>query len=154
MSDSYPRMPGDEKSPGRTRHVKYINQLSKIASDIPTPFNHNARLAACIVGRSGLISIGVNEKKSHPFQAKYGRNKDSVFLHAETSAIKNALKYITEKELERCTLYICRVKYYDHHKDRMIFGLAKPCLGCFRCITSFGIKKVIYTLDEKGYDFL
>lgn len=147
----YPTMPEGKKKSSGIKHIRYLNLLSKIAADVVTPAVNNAKLAACIVYKNDIVSFGVNEMKSHPFQARYGKNKDSVYLHAETSAIKNALKYISQSELESSTLYICRVKYSDFTKAKMMFGLSKPCPGCFRCINTYNIKKVIYTLD--GYDY-
>lgn len=144
----YPTFESNIENP---RHVRFLNLLSKVASDIIEPVS-KARVAACIVYRNELISFGVNELKSHPMQAKFCRNEDSVYLHAEISAIKNALKVVTQDELSRSTLYICRVKFYDNTKRKMVFGLAKPCSGCFRCIKTFGLKRVIYTLDEGGYE--
>ena len=149
MQSSYPTLPKESSLGGK--HTKYINILSKIASDIQNPVCGNARLAACIVYKNDIVSFGVNQMKSHPFQAKYGKNQNSVYLHAETSAIKNSLKYISLKELEKSTLYICRVKHNDPFKKKLIFGLSKPCSGCFRCITTFNISKVIYTLDNASY---
>ena len=136
------------------RHIKYINLLSKIATDIVNPVGGNARLAACIVYKNDVVAFGVNQMKSHPFQARYSKNTDSVFLHAETSAIKNALKCISVKELEKSTLYICRVKHHDQLKEKLVFGMSKPCPGCFRCINTFGISKVIFTLDNGLCDML
>lgn len=149
---SPPRMPLATNVAGGGKHSKYINVLSKIASDL-SPVK-SARLAACVVLQNDIVSFGVNEMKSHPFQARYGKNKDAVFLHAETSAIKNALKYISLHDLERCTLYISRVKFDDATKTKLIFGTAKPCPGCFRCINTFNIKKVYYTLDNQQYTML
>jgi len=134
---------------GGGKHSKYLNILSKIAADI-SPIR-SARLAACVVHRNSIIAFGTNCMKSHPFQARYGKNDDSVYLHAETSAIKNALKYISLEELSKCTLYISRVKYEDTKKNKLLFGTAKPCPGCFRCINTFNIKKVYYTLDNQSY---
>jgi deoxycytidylate deaminase len=137
-----------------TKHTRYLNILSKLATDIANPVGGNARLAACIVYRNDIVSFGINEMKSHPFQAKYGKNKDSVYLHAETSAIKNALRYISTDDLEKSTLYICRVKYSDQKKNQLVFGLSKPCSGCFRCINAFNIRNVVYSLDKNGYAHL
>lgn len=149
----YPRMPESHKLSGG-KHTRYMNILSKVAADIVSPVGGNARLAACIVYKNDIVSFGINERKSHPFQARYGKNKDAVFLHAETSAIKNALKYITQDELEKSTLYVCRVKFEDYTRSKMIFGLSRPCSGCFRCINTFGIKKVIYSLDNSSFGVL
>lgn len=150
----YPRMAVETKVPTAVKHHKYLNILSKLAADIANPVSGNARLAACVVYRNDIVSFGINEMKSHPFQAKYGKNSNSVFLHAETSAIKNALKYLAQSELSKATLYICRVKFHDPSKNKMIFGLSKPCPGCFRCINTFNIRSVIYTLDNEGYSVL
>lgn len=148
----YPRMPEDKSS--GLRHVRYMNMLSKVAADIDTPVKGNNRMAACIVYRNDVVAFGINERKSHPFQARYLKNEHAIYLHAEISAVKNALKYITVEELERSTLYVCRVKYHDMKKKQLIFGLSKPCCGCEHCITSFGIKNVIYSLDNTGFSVL
>lgn len=102
----------------------------------------NARLAACIVYKNEIIATGTNQKKTHPFQKKYAKNKDAIYLHAETDAIKNALKHLTVHEMAKAQLVVCRVKQ-DHS-----FGLAKPCEGCMRAIATFGIKEVYYTTGE------
>lgn len=135
---------------GATKHEKYMNVLSKIAIAVEPVAQ--ARISACLVYKNEIISFGINQRKSHPFQAKFGKNRDSIFLHAETDCIKNALKTISIKELEKCTLYICRVKYLDSTKSNFVFGLAKPCPGCFRAIVNFGITKVFYSTDGKGYE--
>ena len=150
----YPTMPKVSKGALGDKHTKYLNVLSKIASDITFPVRKNARMSACIVYKNDIVSFGVNEMKSHPFQAKYGKNEDAIYLHAETSAIRNALKYISTEELEKSTLYVCRVKFDDSFKRKLIFGLSKPCPGCERCISTFGIKNVVYSMDNCGYQIL
>lgn len=150
---SHPRMPEDNSSSG-FRHIKYLNLLSKVAADIVTPVKGNTRISAAIVFKNNIVAFGINARKSHPFQAKFGKNEDSVYLHAETDAIKNALKYISIEELSKSTLYVCRVKFSDTMKRSMIFGLSKPCSGCSRCIATFGIRNVVYSLDNDGYDML
>lgn len=139
-------------SRGSTKDSKYINIVSKIASAIEPVAN--ARIAAVMVFRNEIVSVGVCRKKSHPFQAIYGKNKDSIFLHAETDCIKNALRNLSLAEIARCSLYICRVKYEDQNKDKFVFGLAKPCSGCERAIANFDVKKVVYSLDYDGYNVL
>lgn len=134
---------------GITRHDKYMNMLSRIAIAVQPVAR--ARIAACVIYKNEVISFGINQKKSHPFQAIYGTNKESIFLHAETDAIKNALKVISVNELTKSSLYICRVKYEACNKNKFIFGLAKPCPGCSRAIANFGIKNVFYSLDGMEY---
>lgn len=127
------------------RHDKFINILSKVAIAVEPV--RQARIAACLVYKNKIISFGVNQMKSHPFQAMYSKNKESIFLHAETDCIKNALREINVDELTRCTLYVCRMKYETNEKKKFIYGLAKPCPGCERAIATFGINKVYYTVN-------
>lgn len=134
------------------RHDRYMRTLAKIACD--TPSSGKAKLAACIVLYNDIVSFGINEMKSHPFQKRYSRNKESVYLHAETAAIKNSLKYISVSDLAKATLYICRVKFEDESRNNVIFGLAKPCSGCIHCIYTFEIPRVVFSLDNSGYSML
>lgn len=153
MIDVAPTMPTTTVV-GGTKTSRYMNILAKVAADIVNPVSGNARLAACVVYRNDIISFGINEKKSHPFQARYGKNSDAVFLHAETSAIKNALRYITQNELEKASLYICRIKFQDCSRKVVEFGLAKPCCGCLRCIVTYNIPDVYYTTNEQDVEKL
>lgn len=113
-----------------------------------------ARVAAAIVQRNTIVSIGTNQYKSHPFQLKYGRNADSIYLHAETDAIRRALRKLDVDDLSRCTLYITRLKYDGHRKKKSILGLSCPCAGCMRAIVQFEIKKVIFSCDDQTYKYL
>jgi deoxycytidylate deaminase len=132
------------------QHDLIMKTLTKVASDICEPVR-SSRIAACVVYRNSIVAFGINEKKSHPFQAKYGKNSESIYLHAEISAIKNALRYITPLELEKSTLYIYRIKFQDSTKRKIISGLSKPCAGCFRCISAFRIKNVYYSIEGDTY---
>lgn len=127
--------------------------LSRIITDVPATVR-NIRLASCVVYKNDIISFGINSIRSHPFQARFGKNRDAIYLHAETCAIKNALKHISLDELSKSSLYVCRVKYDGPEKNNLIFGTAKPCSGCQNCISTFGIRKVFFTLDNQSYSML
>lgn len=132
------------------KHLKIFDILSKIAEEVPPV--QSARIASAIVRKNEIISIGINSLKTHPFQAKFGKNKNAICLHSEVSAIKNALRVIDEDELKKCSLYVVRRKKFriSHGKYRYVHGMAKPCLGCSNCIATFGIKNVFYTTNENG----
>jgi hypothetical protein len=115
---------------------------------------NRARLAACLVYKNNIISYGINQMKSHPFQARFSRNSESIYLHAETDCIKNALRIIDINEISKSTLYICRIKYCDTSKKQLIWGLSKPCNGCAKAIATFNIKNVVYTCDNGFYKYL
>lgn len=108
----------------------------------------NARVAAAIFVGNKKVSSGYNQYRTDPFQAKYGRNEQSIFLHAEIHAIKKALKRLSVEDLRNCSLYIVRAKR-QNHRGPFVYGLAKPCIGCYRAIVEFGLKNVFYS-TEKG----
>jgi len=129
-------------------HLYYLNTLEKLA--ISSEGAANAKLAACIVSKNQVVSFGFNRLKSHPFQKRFGKNSDAIFLHAETDAILNALKSVDVDDLRKSTLYVCRVKKIN---KKFCWGLAKPCEGCTRAIATFNIRNVIYT-DDDGFKTL
>lgn len=140
---------------------RFLSYLEKIAEAIPAAAHNRrgrvlrTRIAACIVYKNEIVSVGINQLKSHPFQAKFSRHEESIFLHAETDAIKNALKHIDVNQLSKSTLYVCRVKY-DEQKNKKVQmrGMCKPCEGCQRAIATFNINKVVYTCDDGSHKYL
>ena len=138
-------------------NVKKIIEILKVVADDVTPVS-NARLAAAIVYRGRIISIGTNQDKTHPFAAEYSRHPDAIYLHAETDAIFKAKKRLTARELSRSTLVIVRMKLEKLPskskavKYKQMFGLSKPCPGCADCIGAHGIKTLIYTEDSEITD--
>lgn len=116
-----------------------VEWLTKIAA--ANPRVSRTRLAAAILHKNRVISVGVNSYKSSPLQKKFGSNPDRIFLHAEINAIKNSLRYVDVDFLKKCELYICRLKNTNE------LGLSKPCDGCQRAIISFGLRRVFYTTD-------
>jgi deoxycytidylate deaminase len=107
------------------------------------------QLAAAIVYRNRIVSLGYNRMKSDPLQARFGENSEKIYLHAEIAAIKNALKCLGVFDLKRCSLYIYRKKKVN---GVYCMGLAKPCSGCMRAIVEFGLKEVIYSNDKGNVD--
>lgn len=114
----------------------------------------NQYLVARIYYKNTRISEGYNQKKSHPFQARFSSNEHAIFLHAETDAIRKALAVLNVSTLPNCVLYVARAKWENEKKKNLIQGMAKPCEGCQKAIATFGIRTVYYTLDNKGYSAL
>lgn len=128
-----------------TRDVKIWHTLYATACDLaPTS---NARIAAAVVRRGEIISLGHNRLKSHPFQLRFGRNHESIYWHAETAAIHSAYKR-TPELLDGASLYVLRVKRPSSTVKHWILGNAKPCPGCATAIQMFGIRHTHYTTDE------
>jgi len=126
---------------------KHLPTLLSLAENIEEPVRC-FRLAAGVVYKNMLVSVGVNSYKTDPFQARYGKHEHAIHLHAEVSAIKNALRQLNVEDLQKASLIVVRVKRKDH-KAPYEPAIARPCTGCLRCIVEFGIKNVYYT-GEKG----
>ena len=122
---------------------RYISKQQQIAISNPNPVR-SFKLAASVLYRRMPISVGVNSYKTDPFMLNYGKNEHSIYLHAEVSAIKTALRILNVDDLSSCTLVVARVKRKGPQEE-YVSALAKPCSGCLRCIAEFGIKNVWYT---------
>lgn len=130
-----------------------FDTLERVAIESPG-VRSNIKVAAAIVYRRRIISIGVNQYKSHTLMKKYGRNSDSIFLHAEVDAVRKALPFFDVEKFKKCDLYILRVKKdRPNCKSHWIRGLAKPCPGCSRLIEDYQFRNVFYTFDEDVKEF-
>jgi tRNA(Arg) A34 adenosine deaminase TadA len=133
------------------RDYTILNQLKVTAIDVVPAAK--AKVAAAVVVKNVIVSLGMNKIRSHPFQLRFGKNTDAVYWHAETNAIYNALKRVPVEDLTRASLYVVRVKKPHAGSNSWDLGLAKPCNGCNFCISTFGIKRVVYSTDS-GYSEL
>ncbi len=121
-------------------------QLSKVAAATDGVNNH--RLAAGVFIKRDLVAVGWNRLKTDVFQMKYGKNADSIFIHAEIDAIKRAIRQLTNNHYlsyrfsPASTLVVIR---YDAKSQRL--KMAKPCAGCQRAISDFEIGRVLYSND-------
>lgn len=125
-----------------TKNEKILNQLRLIAEDVEPV--KTARIAAAIAIGGTIVGLGVNQKKSHPLQARFTKHSSAIYQHAEISAIHNALKRVTYSELAKATLYVVRRRKNTetkHWED----GSACPCEGCQKAINFFRIGKVVHT---------
>lgn len=128
------------------KESKFIRMAYDLAYDHEGAFR--AKICAILVHKNH-IAFGFNMEKSDPYCMEFQKHKDSIFIHAEINAIKNAIfhKNFDENMLSRSTMYVARSKKNGD------WGLAKPCCsntgkGCFAAIKSFNIPKVIYTTNE------
>lgn len=128
---------------------RIIDMLERLAIENPG-VQGRFKLAAGIVYKGKhLIATGVNSYKSHPLMWEWGRNEESIYLHAEIDAIKNALRLVTQDQLARCDIYVVRVKRDEKNKG-WVRALAKPCPGCRRAIASFGLRNAFWTENPDG----
>jgi tRNA(Arg) A34 adenosine deaminase TadA len=132
-----------------TRHAKILNILSNVCLTVEPVAA--ARVSAALVYRGNIVSIGVNTKRTHTFQARFSKNEKAISMHAENSAIYRATKQLTRQELSKSILYVCRIKHLQENQNIMIHGSSCPCSGCMKAIERHSIKTVIYTTEHLKY---
>lgn len=128
----------DEKYMAFTRRMAISNQYTL----------NRAKLAACLVIRNEIISVGFNSYKTHPLQKKFAKNIEAIFKHAEVDCIINALRHVEQEELAKATLYVYRVKKLTKDNNFWSDGYAEPCIGCKSAIEYFKIKKAVFSTEE------
>lgn len=128
---------------------RILRDLLRLAHDVPAA--NKARMAAAVAVRGEVLAWGTNEMRSHPFQAKYAKKVEAVFWHAETKAIHNFLRRNNMDLLKRATLYVARIKRPFERSKEFVPGMARPCKGCFSCITQFGVPRLVYTTESEGF---
>lgn len=99
-------------------------------------------IGACIIKKKKVIGIGYNQNKTHPLQEKYNNSsldfdKPKAKLHAEIDALLKA-----GDDAKGATLYIFR-----RGKDN-IYRMSKPCPACMKMIKDYGIKRIVYTIEN------
>lgn len=121
-------------------HLKYLQTLKDIA-EAELGVIGRFKIASGVIFKNKLVAIGVNSYKSHPLMSKFGKNPQAIFLHAEVDAIKNALRVITLRDLEKSELLVVRIKLDG------TLGNSKPCSGCMRAIEHFNLRTVYYSTE-------
>lgn len=98
-----------------------------------TKYQHGA-----VIEKSGrILGLGYNENKPKaPHYNEYS-------THAEAAAIINA----KEKHCLNATLYVCRLTANKINNS-------KPCERCMVHIIAAGIKRVVYTIDNRIWAML
>lgn len=130
------------------RDLRYMALARRLAID-NNICNKRFKLGAVITVKRDIISVGYNQMRTHPFQKRFQKNEESIYLHAEINAISNALNHVNKEALRSATLYVHRVKRVGpNQQHEWADGLACPCDGCRSAVVAFGIPRVVYSTDQ------
>ena len=106
----------------------FIDEAYNQALKSDMNFNHGA----VVIHRGKIIGKGYNTYINSNYNIKNS-------VHAEVSAINDALKNIRETELKHCILIIIRINNQGECLN------SKPCINCEKIIKKFSLKKVFYS---------
>lgn len=115
--------------------AKYLNLATRLAKE--NPIQKLPQMAAVLELTNKQLVFGYNQRRTHPLQARFGKNSQSIYLHAEIDAIRRAL--MLNYDIDGATLYVSRVLRSG------ITALAKPCIGCQRALVHFDIAECYWT---------
>lgn len=124
-------------------YIKLLGKIARAVNNSPLRSKH----ASAIVLNNEVISVGVNQKKSHPLQSEFGVTKHNIYLHAEIAAINNAIKNRSFLDLSKAYLYIVRIR------KETVFGWSLPCSGCLSAIAHYKIKNIIHSVNDDGQNY-
>lgn len=102
-----------------------------------------AKIGACkkkhgavLVAGGRVMSVGINTNRNDP--AIIGDAQLNYSVHAEAAAIR-ALGHPVKNGI----MYVARVDKRGNPK------MSKPCIKCQELLRKYGVKKVVYTVDEE-----
>jgi deoxycytidylate deaminase len=97
------------------------------------------RLGAIIAKKNKIVSMGTNQKKSHPLQAKYAtRPHLEAWLHAEI----HSLSLARVEDLLDADIYVSRIL------KNGTLGNSRPCSGCLKAIKDYGLRGMYFYEDD------
>ena len=116
------------------RESAYISVARYFASKSRSKKKHGA-----IVVKSGrVLGTGFNKDKNHPLAISEEHIKTHASRHAEIEAIRDA-----NWNVKGATLYVARVSSDGSPRN------SRPCSRCYNKLIVSGIKKIVYTVEEK-----
>jgi cytidine deaminase len=101
------------------------------------------KIGAVVMDGSLLVGVGANSVKTHTKNPKISRGTLKTQLCAEVSAVLNAMHTVTERDLQKCSIYVVR------RRADGTMAMAKPCTFCREFLRRVGIKEAFYT-DRNG----
>ena len=116
---------------------RYMDLAKKTASRSLFP---DYRHGAVLVKGSSVRNTSFNKDNYCAFGTRFQKEHSGrTTLHAELGAILGLDRHITDG----ATVYVARIGREDDYK------LSKPCHMCHQAMKHVGIKRVVYTINDK-----
>jgi deoxycytidylate deaminase len=144
--------------------MNYYFNLARLMAE-KSEFNH--KIGCVIVKDNKIISLGFNQKRTHPMQFLFSEkvrikninnnktqkeilwdNRIFRYIHAEIDAISSIIRMrnihseTDRKKVENASIYI-----YRQNKNGTP-ALARPCAVCLYAIKFFKFRRMYYTTND------
>lgn len=131
----------------KAKDIKFFQKATELASKS----DMSVKMGCVVTYKGKIISEGYNQKRTHPLQAEYDKERPDVMegtpnvhsLHAESSALFR----IKDEDIRWNKVEI----YISRPMTCRPYGLAKPCPSCQKLISDLGIKTIHYTTDDNSF---
>jgi len=111
-----------------------IQRIINLAARIASRSDVNMRVGAIIWRRNRIISVGWNQRKTHPQSAAKWPS-----LHAE----HHALLGCDQHSLYRANIAVVRITKSG------LFARSRPCPSCYALLRMMGLSRMIYIGDHR-----
>ena len=119
------------------RIARYLEQAKKVATQSEFP---DYRHGAVLVKGGSVINTSNNKNNYCSFGMRFRKSqRGKATLHAELGCILGVDKKLTDGAI----VYVARIGKGDDYK------LSQPCRMCDAAMRFVGIKKVVFTIDNK-----
>lgn len=114
-------------------------------------YGQRCRHFSFIYEKNKLLSIGLNNPKTHPLNLKFNyinKQKHKISHMVGTHSEMNAIIKLGQKNYEDLVLINTRI----NRKNEIDYSC--PCNGCMEMLFSLGFKKVYFTTKNKNFELL
>ena len=119
-----------------SREKRMLSLAAKQASTSDFPvFRHGAVLAK----GSKVLNLGVNKNQFNSFAAKFNKRPEYATVHAELGCILG----VDRRSTSGATVYVVRISPNGGWR------MSKPCCMCQAAMRHVGVRRVLYSVDEK-----
>lgn len=103
----------------------------------------------CEIWNSGQRITWGSNHETHFNDPRYMKNDDAVGMHAEVSALLRAEN--TPMTMRGAVALVARARKTERG-GQFVAGLAKPCPGCMRALSDYGVAEVYWTENQETPD--
>lgn len=119
--------------------IKYMEHAMALARAFKFDPSLEYMLCAIIVKGGRVLSLGYNSRSWNSLLERYRVEKHVCTTHAEMDAILSQRK---KTRFKGSKMYVVRIKRNG------TVGNGKPCPMCQQVIYNYGIRRVIYSVDD------
>lgn len=115
------------------------------------PYKKRCRHFSFIFEKNRLLSIGINNPKTHPLNLKYnyiGKKEFKINELVGTHSELNAVLKLGSENCKGLTIVNTRVNRNDE------IDYSCPCHGCRDMIKKLGFKRLLYTTKQQKFEAL